>query len=293
VFFTLPAYATNQQIALTFDDAPRPDTAYFNSSQRNQYLLKHLAKHKVTAMFFVTTKHMTDGREQRLDDYQQYGQLLGNHSHSHDSANRTSITEFLLDAEQAHKTLSQYSHYRPFFRFPYLHHGETQNKLEGLRTGIKKLGLQQGFVTVDNYDWYLDSLLQQATKTKLDLPLEKWRKVYIQHLIRSVSFSQQMAIKYLGRPVKQILLLHENDLAALFIGDLINTLQSQGWEFISPIEAFQDPLTQTLPNTLFNGQGRIAALAAEKGVAPKKLFQAGQDEEDLKQQLLDLGLVPQ
>ena len=70
-----------------------------------------------------------------------------------------------------------------------------------------------------------------------------------------------MAKEVLGRSPKHVLLLHENDLAALFIKDLIKHIRESGGKIISPAEAYKDPIADFIPNVLMNNQGRIAAIA--------------------------------
>jgi hypothetical protein len=63
-----------------------------------------------------------------------------------------------------------------------------------------------------------------------------------------------------------VLLLHENDLTALFLKDLIKHIRAQGWKIISIEEAYQDPIaTIPITNTSSLG-GRISAIAIEQGL---------------------------
>ncbi|WP_157884359.1 polysaccharide deacetylase family protein [Paraglaciecola hydrolytica] len=281
-----------KQIAITFDDAPRPDTTYLNSAERNKHLLSALNKHDVTAMFFITTKHMQDGRDKRLLEYAQSNQLLANHSHSHISAYKIPSADFIADVAKAHQILQTYTNYHAYFRFPYLHHGDTRQKRDELRAGLTTLGLKQGYITIDDSDWYLDSLFQQAVTADIPLQLDSWREVYINHIVASANYYQQLAEKNLMQAPKQVLLLHENDLAALFMDELIQAIKKDGWEIISPLEAYQDKIANRYPDTMHNNQGRLAAVLAEKGIAPNSMIQRSQRPEALKKQLENLGLIP-
>ena len=85
-----------------------------------------------------------------------------------------------------------------------------------------------------------------------------------------------------------VLLLHENDLAALFVGDLVAKLQTRGWRIVPASVAFTDPISDREPNTLSLGQGRIAALAHEQGEAPANLVSPTEDEEYLRERFPNL-----
>lgn len=78
-----------------------------------------------------------------------------------------------------------------------------------------------------------------------------------------------MALAALGRSPINVLLLHENDLAALFVDGLIDFLRAKGWQIISPEEAYKDSIATTIPDVLLNNQGRVAALAKAGGYTGK------------------------
>jgi hypothetical protein len=81
------------------------------------------------------------------------------------------------------------------------------------------------------------------------------------------------------------LLLHENDLAALFLDDLIRLLKDKGWKIISAEEAYNDPIAKEIPDVVFNGQGRVGAIAFARGRKPETLIQRSEDEKYLDELL--------
>lgn len=85
-------------------------------------------------------------------------------------------------------------------------------------------------------------------------------------LWETIEFYDGIAKKVLGRSPSHVLLLYENDMAALFVDDLVAHIRLKGWEIISPIEAYKDPISRMVPDVLFNNQGRIAAIAHSKGM---------------------------
>lgn len=279
---TMPSLHAQKQIALTFDDAPRPDTS-LSSEQRTELLLQALVASGVEqAMFFVTTKHVTEQTQPILTQYQQHGHLIANHSDQHRWLHRTELAEYQQDVLTAHQALRDYPHYQAFFRYPYLDEGRDPKVVKKMQKFLRKNGLQNGYVTVDNYDWYLDKLYQDATKAGHSINMDQLQKLYIDVLWAAIQHSDRIAEQYLGRSPKHVLLLHDNDLAAYFIDDLVAHLKAQGWEVISPLDAFLDPIAQQTPKTLFTGQGRVAALARDAGASPKELVHVAEDEAELQ-----------
>ena len=53
------------------------------------------------------------------------------------------------------------------------------------------------------------------------------------------SYSEELKNNIGHHPIHN-LLLHENDINALYLGDIITFLRQNGWEIVSPEEAFAD-----------------------------------------------------
>jgi hypothetical protein len=122
-----------------------------------------------------------------------------------------------------------------------------------------------GYVTVDTFDWYLDAKYQQAALAGRTVNAERLREVYVQVLVEGANFYDALSRRALGRSPKHVLLLHENDLAALHIVHLVARLRQEGWTIVDADAAYDDAIARLVPDTLFLGQGRVAALAQDAG----------------------------
>jgi peptidoglycan/xylan/chitin deacetylase (PgdA/CDA1 family) len=244
------------------------------------------------ATFFVTTRGIgpANNGTKRLKAYIRAGHRLANHSHSHLWLRKTPVTEYLADLDKAVNILARFEAVDPWYRFPFLDEGRPGEKRDAVRAGLKARGLTNGYVTVDNYDWYMDSLFQKALKNGRSVDFEKLRDVYVATLVAGAEFYDALAVKVLGRSPAHVLLLHENDLAALFVADLADGLRAKGWAIISPREAYQDPIAAVTPNTLFLGQGRVGAIARVKGMEPAQLVSEFEDENYLASHFEDQGV---
>jgi peptidoglycan-N-acetylglucosamine deacetylase len=272
-----------QEIAITFDDAPTENGAYFTGEERTDRIIDQLKKHGVSqAAFFVITRNIRDNNGlPRLEKYVKAGHVLANHTHSHRWIHEIGTLNYIKDLQYADSVLKTIKGYSPWFRYPFLNEGRTVSSRDSIRSALKDLGLTNGYVTIDNYDWYINGQVGKAVREGKKVNEDALRKFYISHLWNSIQFYDNIAKQHLGRSVKHVLLLHENDLAAKFVGDLIQFLRSKGWKIISPVEAYNDPIALEVPDVLFNGQGRVGAIARAKGVAAKDLVQESEDEEYL------------
>ncbi len=283
-----------REIALTFDDAPRPDGVVFTGSERTRELIEALREANVTgAMFFANSDKLDKpAGVVRLRQYTEAGHDIANHSHSHPSANRVTPEVFLADVAEAHQVLSRLPSYVPLFRYPYLHEGRPRERRDAIVQGLKELGLTNGYVTIDNYDWYLEALLGEQRRLGIPFDREAWREVYLSVLLQAIEFYDRLAVETIGRSPRHVLLLHENDLAALFIGDLVAALRDAGWRIIPASRAYEDPIADQQPDTLFLGQGRIAAIAASGGAPARWLVHRLESEALLRTELVRRAMLP-
>lgn len=271
-----------REIALTFDDAPTPDSALMTGAERTQKLIDALVTAKVPdALFFVKADYINKGTQQRLEQYAAAGFHLANHSYSHQSASELGFLDYSADVYKAHLLLKSQKNVLPYHRFPYLNYGKDLAAIVFLQQSLADLGYRDGYVTIDNFDWYISSLLTKAAKDKKAINYDNARKFYVETLFAAIEFYDDIAQKSLGRSPKHVLLLHENDAAALFVGDLIAHLRKHGWKIVSPQQAYQDPIARNFPNVAFHKQGRVAAIANSKGVPEFELRHVSENTEYL------------
>lgn len=262
----VPLAQAGGKIALTFDDAPRLSAAYQSAEQRTERLLKALKDAEVAQVtFFCTTRNLDrDKGRERLAAYANAGHLLANHTESHRHFRDMGTKGYIDDIAVAHHKLKEMKGFYPSFRYPFLNGGRNLEEQTQIREALVELGYEHGYVTVDNYDWYMEALFNRAVKDGVALDMAALKRAYIDILWQAIVFYDDLAKKTLGGSPRHVLLLHENDLASLFIGDLVAHIRAQGWEIITPIEAYQEPLFKNQPKKLCR-QGRLACLARESG----------------------------
>jgi peptidoglycan-N-acetylglucosamine deacetylase len=280
---TLTVVSSNaQQIAITFDDAPLGNGPVFSGSERTSRIINTLKKHGVKqAAFFVVTGYIDSTNVQRLRSYSQSGHALANHSHTHSWIRNIGTANYIKDIQKADSILRNNFSSKPWYRYPYLDEGRTNGSRDSIRKSLDKLHLRNGYVTIDNYDWHLNGALRKALEKKAKVNYDILKAIYLDHIWQSIQFYDAVGKKVLNRSPRHVLLLHENDMAALFLDDLLQLLKKNGWTIIPAEEAYTDPIASQVPDVLFNGQGRIGAIAFSKGMKPIELVQQSEDEEYL------------
>lgn len=288
ILLVVNSVASSNEIALTFDDAPLSGSALMSGSVKTDKIIKQLESRTVKdALFFVTTQNISNQRDlERLQRYSRAGFKLANHSHSHQSTQKTTPEEYLHDFYTSHLISKDFGTYIKLHRYPYLHRPNKLKDREKIYRGIKDKGYEIGYVTVDNYDWYLNSKLVKAHEQGLAINMDNLRRLYVDTLWSAIKHYDELAKKSLNRSPKHVLLLHENELAALFIGDLVDHIRSQGWRIISSEAAYEDPIAKISDASLeFTGQGRVAAIAHSKGFKKQELRHPSESTEYLDKKL--------
>jgi len=263
----LTPLALAKEIAITFDDSPRQAAGYYNGPERAETLLRELKQHNVPQVAFFSNSSRLDAEGiNRLQAYSRAGHIIANHSHDHPDFNNLGLDEYLESFLLADARLKQFKNFKKLYRFPYLREGNDKVKRDGMRAALAKHGYSNAYITLNNYDWYIENLFQAAVNEKLTLDFERMRQFYVQVLMESIEYYDEMAQTYLGRSPRHVLLLHEMDISALFIGDLVDELRRRGWKIITPEEAYQDEIAkyQTRRVLRFN-PGRIGEIARDKG----------------------------
>ncbi len=256
-----------KEIAFSFDDAPRAANGYFDGPNRAANLIKELNDHQIKqAAFFATTQNINLEGAQRLHAYAKAGHIIANHTHTHPDINKTALSDYISEISQADKLLSPYATFKPWFRFPYLREGDTLEKRDGVRAFLSDKGYFNAYITLNNYDWHLESLFQNALKQKKKIDMEKLKALYVDVIMQGINYYDELAVSYLKRSPKHILLLHETDLNALFVGELANTLRANGWRIIDIETAYQDDIaTYSTQSVMKYNPGRIGEIAKDNG----------------------------
>ncbi|RYD59278.1 MAG: polysaccharide deacetylase [Sphingomonadales bacterium] len=273
---TVDASVSREQkklIALSFDDVPRRRGAFLTPQERGQKLIEILKTKGVDqAAFFLNPGQLTEygdtkGATQRIKDYVAAGHVLANHSFTHPRLRGTSAPDYLSNIDAAEQWLSKQPGHRPWFRYPFLDEGgKDLAKRDAIRAGLKKRGLLNAYVTVDGSDWNMEDQAVRAVKAGKPIDMNALRDLYVETHVQSADFSDALMVRTLGRSPPHMLLLHETDMAALFLGDLIDALRKQGWEIISADGAFADPIYRETPETPYAAGTLAEALAWEKGI---------------------------
>ncbi len=271
---SLPVLAEQRRIAITFDDIPRQAGAFFSPDERTEKLITALREAGVEqAAFFVNPGRLSrpdgEGGEDRIANYVKAGHVIANHTFSHPHLSKNTAQDYLADVDKAAAWLNDRPGYRPWFRFPYLDEGARDKvKRDAVREGLAARDLRNGYVTADGSDWHLEALTVQAHKDGHAMNMKALRRLYLRSQMSGVAYHDALARRTLGRSPAHVLLLHETDIAALFLVDLVEELHRDGWTIITVDEAYRDPIREAMPDVPYASGTLIGSMAWEKDTPP-------------------------
>jgi len=273
---TLAPAAAQKRIAISFDDTPRHAGGFMLPDARAKMLVQSLRKARVKqAAFFVTVGNLekagVGNGAANIAAYVAAGHVIANHSFAHQRLSGMTAEAYLADIDRAGAWLKDRPGYRPWFRFPFLDEGgKDKAKRDAVRAGLKARGLSNGYVTAESVDWFIDDQAMAAKKAGKRVDLGALRDLYVESHVEAAEFYDGLMVKTVGRQPVQMLLLHENDVAAMFLDELVAALRAKGWEIVTADAAYADPLGALVPDAPV-AQGTLTeALAWQKGLpAPR------------------------
>lgn len=272
------AAQADKRIALSFDDVPRARGGFFSPDERARRIIGALrSTHAPQAVFFVVPGQIGRedgiGGERRIAAYVRSGHVIANHSWSHQHLSKIGALAFLDDIDKAHAWLRHRPGFRPWFRFPFLDEGGADKaRRDTVRAGLSARGLSNGYVTAESSDWHLEAMAAEARAAGKPIDMKALGRLYVTWHVEAADFADGLLQKTSGRQPAQVLLLHETDLAALYLADLVRALRKDGWTLISADEAYADPLRMEMPDTPYAGGTLSEALAWQKGLPKPRWY---------------------
>jgi hypothetical protein len=103
--------------------------------------------------------------------------------------------------------------------------------------------------------------------------MDALRDLYVGTMVGAANFADRLAIKTWKRQPAQVIVLHESDVAALYIPDLVAALRKDGWRIVTADEAYADPISKLAPDVA-SANGTLLELAAwQKGIPKPRWYE--------------------
>jgi peptidoglycan/xylan/chitin deacetylase (PgdA/CDA1 family) len=280
------------QITLSFDDAPQDDGWYLTGNERMERFIEVLREKAVPpVVFYATPRNGKDGSLFQLRRYGEAGHFVANHTNDHFDLDAVSSDEYIRSISTADELLAPIPNFRKWFRFPYLNEGQNAEEKGSLvKNYLKRSDYRSGYVTVEVFDWYVDRRIGMEIKRGNAVDETRWKRFHISLILESIEFYDNLAIELLGRSPVHVVLLHDNDINALSLPELIDELRRAGHTLVSAEKAFADPIADSRWDRHRFSQRRLKAIASESHNAGQ-VSSRWSDTDYIDQRLKESGLI--
>jgi peptidoglycan/xylan/chitin deacetylase (PgdA/CDA1 family) len=249
--------AQTRTVALTIDDLPfvRSDAnggslqvVDKQAATANRKLLDALARHHVPVIGFVVQKSVEDLGTSAgtliLRDWITHGFDLGNHSYAHPDFNDLTVQQFedqITRGEATFVPLMKAAGRKPeFFRFPYNHTGDTKEKHDTIADFLAHRGYRLAPCTIETSDWMFNTAYGRMLARHDDTSAARLRAEYLAFTAAQIDYFDGLNKQVLGYDPPQIMLIHDNQLNADVIEDLLAIFEKKRFRWVSLSDAEAD-----------------------------------------------------
>ena len=280
-------------VCFSFDDGNPNDILDYQYFEWNSLILNQLEDFNLQAVLYVCGKNLDneDGKKV-LDSWDRAGHIIANHTYSHLNYNnpKNDFEEYKADILKCDSLIRNYNNYQKYFRAPFLKSGETKAKRDSLIAFLESIDYKNGYVTIDDSDWFINMRLIEFMENSPDKSIEEYKKYYIDHLLERANYYDELAFKLFGRKIKHSILLHHNLTSALFLGDLIRAFEKADWQVIDADVALTDSVYEMIPDIVPSGESIIWGLAKESRKFDEMLRYPAEDSPYEEEKMNKLGL---
>jgi peptidoglycan/xylan/chitin deacetylase (PgdA/CDA1 family) len=246
-FFLFPLSLMSVDIAITLDDYPMADGLLFSAQKRTEAILKACSQHNYKVAFFCIGQNCTkEESEALLSTINNSGHFLANHSMTHTHFSEQTMEELETELRGTEAILATYPNMRRWFRYPFLDYGNrtalggSDDKALRALDMLSQTGYVAGYVTINTFDWYFDIKLQAALAQGVIIDYKALKTVYLGLLKEWIHYYNLQYEARTSEKIVHTLLLHANDLNALYLQDILKMIEDSGWNIVSPEMAFAD-----------------------------------------------------
>jgi len=249
---------TDQRICITFDNLPAErNYSHEERAEINEKILTALKNHKANAAGFVIGDNV-EGDWKILVDWLEAGQTLGFMTSSGQDVDNVPVDMFLADItkgkEMIEDFIESYKQEGRYFRFPFLHYGETPEEKKRIAKFLNDYDIKIAHATVVTEDFVYNLSLEKIVNSHDSLKIANFRDEYIAHILERLGYYESLAIDIMNRPIRHILQLRANRLNAMFLDDILTTLEEKGYKFISLGYALKDKVYKR-PDGYYDNRG--------------------------------------
>jgi peptidoglycan/xylan/chitin deacetylase (PgdA/CDA1 family) len=253
------------KVALTFDDLPLNGALPLGKKQSDfaRDTIKVLKKHRIPPSHgFINANKLERNPDGALAlrIWIEGGHPLANHTYSHIDFINTTVEEFQRDILRNEPALQLLQPRKSadggdwrWFRYPYLHEGDTLEKRRAVRAFLAANGYRIAQTTLDFEDYLWNSAHARCWLKKDEASIQWLRASYLAAAREFTRFQVANSRAVFGRDIHHVMLLHLGSFSSHILPDLFELLDEEGLDIVTLEEAQKDAAYDYDPDVAARG----------------------------------------
>lgn len=264
MFAVLCAAGSAQKLAITMDDLPQ-NGALPAGVTRTQIARETLAvlkkKHVPPVYGFVNAKKL-EGSADGAEALKLWAatEPVGNHTYSHMDLEQNPPEAFEREIEQnepALELLAQRGMDWHWFRYPYLHEGDTVEKRRAVRDYLRAHVYRIAQVTFDWEDYLWNGAYARCVDKKDAQAIARLKASYLSTASEFLDLGRAQARLVYGRDISYVLLMHLGAFSSAILPAALDLLKKKGFKLVTLEEAQSDPAYESDPDAGMKDAGSL------------------------------------
>ena len=252
-----------QKLAITFDDLPSngilPPGVTRAETARD--VLAILKKRHVPPVYGFLNAKKLEGNPDGAEALKLWAavEAVGNHTYGHMDLEQNPAEAFEREIELNEPALELLDgggkwHW---FRYPYLHEGDTVEKRRAVRAYLKAHGYRIAQVTLDWEDYLWNFAYARCVAKKDEKSIAWLRSSYLSSASEFLDLGREQVKLIYGHEINYVLLMHLGAFSSRILPDALDLLKKKGFKLVTLEEAESDAVYEEDPDVGMRDAGTL------------------------------------
>ena len=263
VCFGMTGVSAAQKLAITMDDLPLNGLlpAGVTRTQTAKDVVAILKKRHVPPVYgFINAKKL-EGNADGAEALRVWAaaEPVGNHTYAHMDLEQNSAESYEREIEENEPALELLEpggdwHW---FRYPFLHEGDTVEKRRAVRLYLQARGYHIAQVTLDWEDYLWNTAYARCVEKNDQKSIAWQRESYLQTASDYLDLGREQAKLIYGREISYVLLMHLGAFSSSILPDALDLLKKKGFQLVTLEEAEKDEIYVGDPDAGLHDAGTL------------------------------------
>ncbi|HTA50383.1 MAG TPA: polysaccharide deacetylase family protein [Verrucomicrobiae bacterium] len=266
-FLGVPGFCLAQKLAITMDDLPANGMLPpgVTQAETTKNVLAILKKRHVPPVYgFINSKKL-EGNADGAEALKLWAaaEPVGNHTYSHMDLEQNTAEAFEREIGENEPALELLARKAGpggdwhWFRYPYLHEGDTVEKRRAIRAYLKEHGYRIAQVTLDWEDYLWNTAYARCVATGNTKSIEWLRSSYLSTASDFLDLGRAQAKLIYGHEINYVLLMHLGAFSSTILPDALDLLKKKGFKLVPLEEVETDAAYEGDPDVGLHDAGTL------------------------------------